>query len=103
MITGLPPHRIARLGIARTFQTAQLFGGLTVLQNVLAGFTGQTNGRFIDSALITPRLRREEASAPNGRPRAARTSSASRAIRKRSPIRCRSATSVWSRSPGRWP
>jgi branched-chain amino acid transport system ATP-binding protein/branched-chain amino acid transport system permease protein len=61
VITGLASHRVARLGVARTFQTAQLFGSLTVLQNVLAGFPGQTEGRFIDSALITPRLRREEA------------------------------------------
>jgi branched-chain amino acid transport system permease protein len=61
VITGLPSHRIARLGVARTFQTAQLFGSLTVLQNVLAGFPGQIEARFIDSALITPRLRREEA------------------------------------------
>jgi branched-chain amino acid transport system permease protein len=60
-VTGLAPHRIARLGIARTFQTAQLFGSLTVLQNVLAGFAGQVNRRFIDSALITLRLQREEA------------------------------------------
>ena len=61
VITGLPSHRVARLGVARTFQTAQLFGSLTVLQNVLAGFPGQTNRRFVDCALITPRLRREEA------------------------------------------
>jgi ABC-type branched-subunit amino acid transport system ATPase component/ABC-type branched-subunit amino acid transport system permease subunit len=61
VITGLPAHQVARLGIARTFQTAQLFGELTVLQNVLAGFPGQTEGRLLDSALITPRLRREEA------------------------------------------
>ena len=34
---------------------------MTVLQNVLVGFPGQTDGRLLDSALITPRLRREEA------------------------------------------
>ena len=61
-VTGLASHRIARLGIARTFQTAQLFGALTVLQNVLVGFPGQTDWRLLDSALLTPRLRREEAS-----------------------------------------
>lgn len=61
VITGLAPHRVAQLGIARTFQTAQLFGQMTVLQNVLAAFPGQTKGRMLDSALITPRLRREEA------------------------------------------
>ena len=42
VITGLHSHRVARLGVARTFQTAQLFGSMTVLQNVLAGFPGQT-------------------------------------------------------------
>lgn len=33
-ITGLPNERLARLGVARTFQTAQLFGDLTVADNV---------------------------------------------------------------------
>jgi ABC-type branched-subunit amino acid transport system ATPase component/ABC-type branched-subunit amino acid transport system permease subunit len=59
-ITGLPPDRIARLGIARTFQTTQLFGEMSVLDNVLTGFAGSIHGRLLDSALGSRRLRREE-------------------------------------------
>lgn len=36
-VTSLPAHRVARLGIARTFQNIRLFGNLTVLQNVQVG------------------------------------------------------------------
>jgi branched-chain amino acid transport system permease protein len=59
-ITGLAPHQVARVGIARTFQTAQLFNEMTVLQNVLVGFQSQLGGRLLDSILLTSRLRREE-------------------------------------------
>jgi branched-chain amino acid transport system ATP-binding protein len=42
-ITRLPPHQIARNGIARTFQIVQPFAEMTVLENVMAGalFAGQ--------------------------------------------------------------
>ncbi|HEY2138405.1 MAG TPA: ABC transporter ATP-binding protein [Xanthobacteraceae bacterium] len=36
-ITGLPPHRLARRGIARTFQITQPFAGLTVRENIAVG------------------------------------------------------------------
>ena len=36
-LTGLSPHRIAQLGIGRTFQGLQLFAGLSVIDNLLTG------------------------------------------------------------------
>jgi branched-chain amino acid transport system ATP-binding protein len=35
--TGLPPHKLARRGIARTFQIAQPFAGLSVRENIAVG------------------------------------------------------------------
>jgi branched-chain amino acid transport system permease protein len=40
-LRGLPASQIARVGIARTFQTPQLIGDLTVLQNTLVGSESQ--------------------------------------------------------------
>ena len=44
-ITGLPPHRIAGRGIARSFQIVRLFRNLTVRENVEAGAIARGLGR----------------------------------------------------------
>jgi branched-chain amino acid transport system ATP-binding protein len=43
-ITGEPPHRLARLGIGRTFQIVQPFRDVSVLENVIAGVVGPDRG-----------------------------------------------------------
>lgn len=59
-LVGLPPYRIASLGIARTFQTLRLFPNLTVLENVLIGMHTQLRTGYWAAMLRTPAIRREE-------------------------------------------
>ncbi len=40
-VTGQPMHRLARLGVVRTFQLARVFGGLTTLENLVVGVPQQ--------------------------------------------------------------
>ncbi|NWG23598.1 MAG: branched-chain amino acid ABC transporter ATP-binding protein/permease [Pseudorhodoplanes sp.] len=59
-ITGQPPHLVARSGLARTFQNTELFGDLTVLDNVMVGYQNRFSYNFLDACIRTPRFRREE-------------------------------------------
>ncbi len=59
-IAGLAPHKITRLGIARTFQTLRLFLNMTVKENVMAAAYGHTKATVVESMLRLPRARREE-------------------------------------------
>src|SRR5256884_6237508 len=59
-ILGLGPHRIAELGVGRTFQNLALFPTLTVLQNVMIGLHAKTRSDFLSNALRLPWVAREE-------------------------------------------
>ncbi len=56
-----PPHRIAEIGIGRTFQSVALFANLSVLDNVLIGTHAHTYSDFISDSLGLARVRRSEA------------------------------------------
>ena len=59
-VTGIAPHRLAALGLARTFQHPTLQPDATVLENVLAGGHTRIAGHALSCALRLPRVRRDE-------------------------------------------
>lgn len=56
-----PPHRIAEIGIGRTFQNVALFADLSVLDNVRIGAHSRTRGDIVSDSLKLPRVRCAEA------------------------------------------
>lgn len=61
-LTAVPPHAIAGLGIARTFQNLGLFPRLSVRDNVLVGAHHRGRAGFVSAGLRLPGVRREERS-----------------------------------------
>jgi branched-chain amino acid transport system ATP-binding protein len=59
-LTGVPRHRMAGLGIGRTFQNVALFRSMSVRDNVLVGAHHEGHSGFIANALRLPIARREE-------------------------------------------
>ncbi len=59
-IQGLPPHRIAGLGIARTFQNIRLFARMTVIENIMVGRHTRARTGFGGAMLGLPSSRRED-------------------------------------------
>src|SRR3984885_2785591 len=56
-----PPHRIAEIGIGRTFQNVALFSNLSVFDNVRIGAHARTRSDIVSDALKLPGIRRNEA------------------------------------------
>jgi len=60
VISGKPPHVIAKRGISRTFQHVELFGNMTALENIMVGRHIQSHFGFIASGLRFPGVKNEE-------------------------------------------
>jgi branched-chain amino acid transport system ATP-binding protein len=59
-LNGLPPHRVASLGIARTFQNLKLFTNMSVIENVMTGLHLQSKAGMFGTAFRLPSVKREE-------------------------------------------
>ena len=60
-ITTTPTHRIAALGLGRTFQNLAMFQTMSVRENVMVGAHTRSGAGFLSSFLRLPRVAREEA------------------------------------------
>ena len=59
-VTGLRPDQVAKLGVARTFQTTNLFEVASVLDNLIVGHRLRTQSTFVDVLLNSRRLQADE-------------------------------------------
>jgi branched-chain amino acid transport system ATP-binding protein len=59
-VIGLPPYRVSRLGVARTFQTSRMFSALTAFENVKIGVEARQRTGPVGAILRLPHARREE-------------------------------------------
>lgn len=62
-ITTLKSHEISSLGIGRTFQTLQIWGNMTVVENIMAGMNRRLKGGLFSYGLWLPRIRKSEGEA----------------------------------------
>lgn len=59
-ITGFTPEKLAMMGLVRTFQNVELFGQMTVLENVMVGLHTKSRSGILSSAFKLPGQIREE-------------------------------------------
>ncbi len=62
-LVGVPPHKIAATGMARTFQNIRLFGAMTAAENVMVAMHSHLHSGVFSTILGLPKQRREEAAA----------------------------------------
>ena len=60
-ITAVPVHRMASLGVSRTFQNLQIFFNMTAAENVMVGMHRHCDSRFLPAMLRLPRIVRRDA------------------------------------------
>jgi branched-chain amino acid transport system ATP-binding protein len=58
--TTLPSYRVAALGVARTFQHIELFGNMSVIENVMVGAYTRANSGLLSAALRLPKMLEQE-------------------------------------------
>ncbi len=59
-VTGMAPHQVAHLGLARTFQNIRLFNLMSAEENVMVAMHSHMKSGIVGTVLKTPRQRREE-------------------------------------------
>src|SRR5512147_281412 len=59
-VVGLPPDRIAKMGISRTYQNIRLFSNMSTLENILVGEHGRLHSSWAEAIIRTPRMKAEE-------------------------------------------
>ena len=64
-ILGVPPHKIAAGGMARTFQNIRLFGAMTAAENVMVAMHPHLKSGVASTILVLPKQRHEERDARN--------------------------------------
>jgi len=59
-ITGTPPHKVAQMGIGRTFQNIRLFSNLSVMENVIIASNLDATYNMLESFLLSKNYRSKE-------------------------------------------
>ena len=59
-ITTMEPYEISRLGVGRTFQTLQIWGNMTVVENIMTGMHTRIKGGFLSCGLWLPWIKKRE-------------------------------------------